>query len=236
MSHETGETGKSEKGDGMKKFDAYEFIGILVPGVITLYGLGRLFPEVGQVASGSQLTIGDLGLFVILAFAAGHLVQAGGNLLEKVVWWSSDGLATDWVRKRRLNFLGQAQAQALEARVAAMFPGQPVKRIAAYSAEDWFLVTRQIYAAVRAANRSARIDSFNATYGMLRGMAAGLLVCAFSCLFSAKGTWQALVVCGALAIVAVFRMHRFGKSYARELFVQFLEVKPGEAAAPEKKE
>jgi len=63
----------------MKSLDQYEFTGILVPGVIALYGLARMFPETVGLVGEKDFSVGELGLFVVLAYAAGHLVQAIGK-------------------------------------------------------------------------------------------------------------------------------------------------------------
>jgi hypothetical protein len=73
------------RGNGVaSKFNAYEFIGILAPGGTILFGLALIFPELKAVFFEQGFSLGDLGLFVILAFVAGHLIQAVGNALVRL--------------------------------------------------------------------------------------------------------------------------------------------------------
>ncbi len=69
----------------MRPFDFYEFAGVIAPGAVVLYVLWLILPDVAPFLTTRELSIGSLGLFVILAYVAGHLVQAVGNGLEKVV-------------------------------------------------------------------------------------------------------------------------------------------------------
>jgi hypothetical protein len=80
---------------------------------------------------------------------------------------------------------------------------------------------REVYAAVADAKRAGRVDTFNGNYGLMRGLAAAILVLLIAAMAVGKG----LLVAGAFAIMfllALQRMHRFGKHYAMELFIQFL--------------
>ncbi|HCR66526.1 MAG TPA: hypothetical protein DIW38_08445, partial [Oceanicaulis sp.] len=67
------------------KFEAYDYIGVIVPGSILVVTASLLFPEWTSLL-GASITLGDLGLVLILAFLAGHLLQAVGNLWETIVW------------------------------------------------------------------------------------------------------------------------------------------------------
>lgn len=208
----------------MKAFDFYEFTGVLVPGVITLYGVSRLFPDSTHLFAQGSLSVGDLGVFAVLAYAGGHLVQAFGNLLETGFWKLSGGMPSGWVRNPKRTFLSAEQTAALQDRVAALFPGKSSTPLGERNAKEWFAITRQIYAAVLAAGRAQRIDTFNGNYGMFRGISAGLLVCLFLLPFSASRNWLVAGVCATLAALALARMRRFGVHYARELFIQFLQL------------
>ena len=60
--------------------------GIIIPGAVLIMALVWLFPESRALFSKEGVTLGELGLFVIIAYAAGQLVQAIGNYLEWI-WW-----------------------------------------------------------------------------------------------------------------------------------------------------
>ncbi len=164
-----------------KQFDFYEFAGIVMPGAILIAGLAQAVHEIGAVVAIKDMTLGTLGLFVILAYAAGHLVQTVGNFIENV-WWYFPGMPTDWARTNRGNSLSVSQRTALENQVPAKLGLRPPCSLSTLSAKDWFAITRQIYAAVAAAGRSCRVDMFNGNYGLNRGLAVSLITVAVAVL------------------------------------------------------
>ena len=201
----------------MKKFDFYEFTGIL---------------------SSQQLSVGDLGLFIVLAYVAGHLVQSLGNLVEWVFWKPFGGMPTTWViAGRTVDYLNPQQVEALPAKVEQILGWKLGKGLGEMTEKEWTPVVRSIYAAVQAAGRSGRVDVFNGNYGMLRGVGSALLVAAGLCLVGAgEAQWIAAGAVLALATLALVRMSRFGRHYARELFIQFLTLKPESVVTPIKNE
>ncbi len=48
-----------------------------------IFGLSYFFPEIGILLHGKEISFGDLGLFVILAYVAGHLAQGVGDFIER---------------------------------------------------------------------------------------------------------------------------------------------------------
>jgi hypothetical protein len=65
-----------------RTFDFYEYVIIMA----VLW----LFPESRALLSKEGVTLGEFGLFVIIAYASGQLVQALGNYLEWA-WWKPTG-------------------------------------------------------------------------------------------------------------------------------------------------
>jgi hypothetical protein len=213
----------------MKTFDFYEFTGILVPGAITIVAILLIFPQVRTSLFSSDLTVGDLGLFVVLAYAAGHLTQAVGNGVEWVLWRVMQGLPTDWVRTRTHPLLADTQIQALQAKLSSELNVQTTVDEKTLSAGAWFSITRQIYAATAAQSRNNRVDIFNGNYGLNRGIASALLIGLILFLFTHGFIyWQIILLILLSTGVALYRMYRFGIRYARELFVQFLQLPTGE--------
>lgn len=210
----------------MRQFDFYEFTGILAPGTVLLAGLAILFPTITKALVGDDFSAGELGLFVILAYAAGHLLQALGNLLEWLWWKAWQGWPTDWLRTGQGDVLNQKQRELLADRVRLLLRLGPQDDPWSSDAKQWAPVVRQVDAAVQAAGRSARVVTFNGNYGLLRGIAAALLALSGAVLGQrgpSEGCIAALILL-ALAAVALYRMHRFARHYARELFVQFLQI------------
>lgn len=216
-----------------KQFDFYEFAGIVMPGAILLAGLTQTVPAVAAVITVKDISLGDLGLFMILAYAAGHLVQTAGNLIEWLWWWIP-GMPTDWPRSNRGHLLSATQRDLLQEQIPTKLGLSAPFSLANMDAKSWFAITRQIYAAVAGGGRAARIDTFNGNYGLNRGLAASLLALAVVVLIHDRNNWSAAAWLSAVAGAALLRMHRFGRHYARELFVQFLQL-PLPADAPKKK-
>ncbi len=212
----------------MKTFDFYEFTGILVPGALMLVGIMLIYPQVNTVFP-PNLTVGDLGLFVIVAYATGHVIQAIGNRVERLWWLAWGGRPTDWVRTRAHPLLANEQLQSLKKDVSSELNihatiDNNMKEIA------WRGITRQIYAVVAAQARNSRVDIFNGNYGLTRGIATALLVVTVLLLY-AHGLlyWQIIILLLISAGVSLYRMKHFGVLYAQELFAQFLQVSDGKS-------
>src|SRR6266498_4439013 len=129
----------------MRKFDFYEFAGVLCPGAVVVFGLARLYPALAPLVSKDEISFGDLGLFVILSYVAGHLVQAFGNVIEKIWWFFWGGLPSDWVRSEHQHLLTKEQKDHLNAAFEKL-SGIHIKPIPQLTKKEWFSITRQIYA------------------------------------------------------------------------------------------
>lgn len=207
----------------MKQFDFYEFTGILVPGVAILTGTLLLFPGVFRPDFIKDVSVGGLGLFVVLSYVLGHLVQAIGNIVEAVWWKLWGGMPTDWVRTKSERLLAPSQVALLGKLVHDRLGLEEIE-IAKCTKVQWYLLTRQIYAEVSGAGRASRIDIFNGNYGLNRGIGASLLVVLFVAVFKSPTNWEFVGGTGIATALALYRMHRFARHYAIELFVQFLSV------------
>src|SRR5207302_5598153 len=98
----------------MRKFDFYEFTGILTPGTLLLVGLMYFWPGIVAPNDLDKISVGGLGMFTLLAYVAGHLVQAVGNLIEKGWWGIAGGVPTDWIRSGKADLLAPAQIEKLK--------------------------------------------------------------------------------------------------------------------------
>jgi hypothetical protein len=224
-----------ESSSFLKKFEFYEFAGVLAPGVVTVYGLARIYPDLGIILKDEKVSFGELGLLLILAFVAGHLIQAFGNLIE-IVWWKcSGGKPSDWVRTGKGKILAASQAQVLPARIRELLRTNCPDDLHTITPQDWFGITRQVYATVRKAGRADRVDIFAGNYGLFRGVAAGFIVILVATYNNTENeSWKLYAVIALVILLALDRMHRFGVHYARELFVQFIDIQPGETMQPKK--
>ncbi len=212
-----------EESKAMKKFDFYEFAGVLCPGAVVVFGLAKIYPTLAPLISKQEgASLGDLGFFVILSYVAGHLVQAFGNIIEKLWWLCWGGLPSNWLRSKRERLLTDDQKAHLKVKFEKL-SGTHIKPIGDLTRRAWFNITRQMYAIVSHAGRAVRIDIFNGNYGMFRGIAAAMVVLIVAS--TVETGWhhpQRYAFLGSALLLALLRMHRFGVHYARELFVQFL--------------
>ncbi len=206
----------------MDKLSFYDQIGVVVPGAVLLFGLLFFVPELKTFfAAGDGISVGGLGIFVLIAYAAGQAVAALGNLIELLYWKAAGGVPSDWVVGPTPRLLSSAQIKKLEEKVQARF-GLSLPPLSGVQRKDWFPVFRQIYSDVEKNGKPQRADTFNGIYGLTRGLCAALLAFAIAIVALSPGHWHEALGALALAAVFLFRMQRFGRHYARELYIQFL--------------
>lgn len=206
-----------------KSFDPYEVIGIITPGTLVALLLASEVPLFKSFLNGQGLTIGDFGLFVMVAFVLGHLIQAVGNLVEAPVWLFR-GLPSSYVRGADQRLISPAQRELLDARLVAMEDESAKLDSVPYPA--FRAITARAYTRVQAAGRSARIDTFNRTYGLCRGLVAASALALGWSLWAHRGQTALLIVLGVMLCAAIWRMRRFGEHYARALWLEFIDLPP----------
>jgi hypothetical protein len=228
-----GDPSMSDSVKADKLFDPYEFTGVLMPGAILLVGLVQLVPGLGSLIAVKDITVGGLGLFVILADVAGHLVQSLGGMIE-FLWWRPFGWPTARILKPDQRLLSKGQRSDLEQQVHSKLALKDPFRIADLTPQEWSPITRQIYVAVAAASRSSRVDAFNGIYGLSRGLAAAFFVLAVVTLIQNRANWLYALGLVLAAALSLYRMREFGFRYATELFVQFLQLPMSDSASETK--
>jgi len=202
-----------------RTFDFYEYAGFIIPGAVIVMAVVWLFPESRALFSKEGVTLGELGLFVIIAYAAGQLVQAIGNFLEWLWWKPWGGMPTGRVLTGKL-LTPEQQQRLIEALRPALGGADPSKIPEAQRRA----IVREVYAEVLGAGKAARIDTFSGSYGLMRGLAAAFVVAFVLAIVVGKGA-TVLGVLAVLFLLALHRMHRYSRHYATELFVQFLALK-----------
>lgn len=208
----------------MRKFDFYEFVGILVPGTVLLFGVGLLVPQLTEPIFARDVSIGGFGISLILAYAVGHLLQGVGNLLEKMLWRCLGGMPTDWVRTRKKRLIAEQRIGRLECQLRKTLRDDTFRLDAKLDKRDWYSITREIYATAATAGRCARVDVFNGNYSLFRGLASGFLfLLALAALVNYRA-WKTEAGLVVLCAIALYRMYRFGVHYGRELFAQYLQI------------
>jgi hypothetical protein len=134
-----------------RTFDFYEYAGIIVPGAVLVMALVWLFPESRALFSKEGVTLGELGLFVIIAYAAGQLVQAIGNYLEWAWWKLWGGMPSGQVLCAK--YLSSSQhARLLEALRPVLGHTDPCK----LPQPERLAIVREVYSEVAGASKVNR--------------------------------------------------------------------------------
>jgi hypothetical protein len=207
-----------------RTFDFYEYAGFIIPGAVLVIAVVWLFPESRALFSKERVSLGELGLFVIVAYAAGQLVQAIGNYLEWLWWKPWGGMPS--VRVLCGKYLSADQhKRVLDALRPVLGDADPCR----LPQSERLAIVREIYSEVAGAGKAGRVDTFNGNYGLMRGLAAAFVVIFVLAIMASKG-WTVLCVLAVLLLLAAHRMHRYGRHYATELFIQFLAIRRQTAA------
>lgn len=200
------------------KFDPYEYIGVIIPGSVLILALTLIFPQLVPNFT-SSLSLGDLGLMVIFAFIAGHFVQAGGNLWETLVWKVLGGMPKNTALKTNSALLNEDQKTRLKAKLSDDFGGQTTEEFAAGRGAIGELVIH-----IQQHGNIIRIETFNRTYGLMRGTAVAFFISAALVLRYLNEQVEIAVLLCSVGIVFTYRMVRFGQHYAREIFAEYLRA------------
>ncbi len=126
-------------------FDQYEYVAVITPGATLLLGLSMVWPQYLHTASDKSLSVGDLGLFLVVAYVAGQILQSAAEILDPAFWYWFGGLPSDWVCKADNGLISAEQRTALQARVRTML-GAPHFDLNEVERNAWRSITRQIYA------------------------------------------------------------------------------------------
>jgi hypothetical protein len=203
----------------MQKPTFYEQVGIIIPGSLLMFGLVLYYPELKILTTNDAFSVGELGLFVLISYAAGHFVAAIANALENLFWGALGGMPSDWVTHDPPGLLSTEQIENLRTKVETRL-NITIAKMAGFDPKKWWPISRQIYADVGKNGKPDRIDTFNGVYGLNRGLASSCLVLVVVALARSD-----LLIAAGLFVAAViycFRAYRFGVHYARELYLQFL--------------
>ena len=212
----------------VNKLTFYEQVGIVIPGAVFLFGLLLFFPVLQTVLTKDGVSFGELGIFVLVSYAAGHLIAAVGNATESFLWRLVGGMPSDWVTRTQTSLLSAPQIDLLEKKVH-MRLGITVGNIRGLDPKLWWPISRQIYAEIAKNGKAERIDTFNGNYGLNRGLAAAMF--ALACVAASQMKWSIALGLLLLTVVYDYRAYRFGVYYARELYLQFLVLNDSKKAS-----
>ena len=216
----------------LKELSFYEQAALLVPGTVALFGLLILFPELRPLFIENGITVGGLGLFLVIAYALGHLIAAGGNLLEALVWWPCGGMPSSWVvASGRFQLLSADQQAALLRKVNSRHQLE-LETLQGISKAEWRGHFHQLYCDVRQSGSTARLETMLGNYGLNRGLAAALLALLVTAIIRLPPDTIWYLAALVLALVGyTARTVRFGVYWAREVYIAFLLL-PDPAATP----
>ena len=125
----------------MKEFDFYGTVGVIAPGMVLIVGaVVLLFPDHGKdIQAIAGISLGSLGVGLILAYVAGQLLQAVGNGVEAVWWYCWGGMPTDWVRTGRRDLVAPCQRNLIESRVQNMI-GDSSFSFSKVNKDQWYSI------------------------------------------------------------------------------------------------
>jgi hypothetical protein len=148
------------------------------------------------------ITVGQLGIYVLLSYAAGNLVAALGNVGEGLLWRLAGGMPTDWVTKPEATLISPQQRDLVEKKLRSRL-GIEVESIRGLDPKVWWPISRQLYSDVARHGKPDRIDTFNGNYGMNRGLASACFILA--CIAATRQSWWPCALLVALTVVYVYR-------------------------------
>jgi hypothetical protein len=205
----------------MNKLTFYEQVGIVIPGAVFLFGLMFFVPTLHDLLAKDGVSLGGLGIFVIVSYAIGQLVAALGNFIESVYWRLKGGMPSNWIAGANPRLLSAGQIAKVEA-LAASRLGVTSAPLSQLTGAAWFPMFRQIYSDVERHGKPARGDTFNGLYGLNRGLSAATLALAVAVIVLAPGQWVISIGLFGVSLIYLYRMQRFGIHYGREIYNQFL--------------
>jgi hypothetical protein len=196
----------------------YEQVGIVIPGSVFVFGLLFFFPALQPVLTKDGVSLGDFGIFLLLSYAAGHLIAAVGNVGERLFWWFFGGMPTDWITRTSTPLLSSSQVDLVEKKLQTRLG--ITDKVRGLDPKVWRLISRQMYADIAKNGKPDRIDTFNGMYGLNRGLAAATI--SLGCIAAVQGKCSVALGLFVLTAVYDYRAYRFGVHYGRELYLQFL--------------
>ena len=207
-------------------FDPYEFIAVAIPGALPTLTISLLVPGVAAVVMANGVDLGAFGIFLIVSFVVGHVVQLVGNMIEQIEGFATFGATDLAVRDKRRPMHPEQWNRFLASITEAGITGAT-----GVTNKTWPGIRREVYARLSGEDRTQRIDMFNRTYGLCRGMVAGATISAGMTLFlGGEGGWQLSAMIFVFLVLPLYvRMRRFSRYYFNEIVSQFLSLTSDQA-------
>jgi hypothetical protein len=198
-----------------KEFSFYEFVGILVPGVTLLFFSEVIVELVYKKTIIDFSKVGESVVFLIIAYGIGHILQAVGNLFETLMWeLLFGGRPSHWLTKKNrfgLTLFDPEQEQKIKTKIFQQF-GETKNKDYGKDIHNWLSLKEKI--------TEKRIDVFNANYSLFRGLTVSFYLLTIIVLILLG--WKLILIPLVLGLLSNFRMFRFGKLFATEVFRTYL--------------
>lgn len=152
------------------KFDVYDFLGSLVPGLVAI---GMIFAALWWTGNRIQVPTMPHGVPVLLLTAAGfvlgQVIQALGSLIQPFYYWTWRGRPSDQAFKGQSKQISSAQITRIKKRLASYIEADAGQALTDHEA---FL------AALSLCTHKAlgRVQRFNSLYAYHRGLTTLLLI------------------------------------------------------------
>lgn len=201
----------------MNSFDAYEYVGVIIPGALPTLASILLFPELTSLINTEGVALGEFGIFIMVCFVIGHVVQMVGGLVDRAQDILGIGKA-DLAINNKDEWFGELQWS----RFTEMASGAH----SSINRDNYDQVVRSVYAIVRAEGRADRVDAFNRNFGMCRGLVAGSLVTIGLLVFTngIGALYHAFILFIFLTLPLFIRMRRFSRLFISELVAQATSI------------
>lgn len=194
---------------------------ILVAGSVFLLGLTLEAAPLHAVFLRDGMGIGALGLFMIVAYATGHLVAVLGNVIENFVTLVF-GSPSDFVTFDPPRLINPQHVPQLEERMRGRL-GLKIDHITGIERKSWRPLVEQVYLDV-AANNPGGIEASYGSYSINRELCAAFFALAFTTLILAAQHWPFAIGLAVVALIYAHRMRRLDVRFCRELFLRFLAL------------
>lgn len=194
-----------------REFSFYEFVGILVPSVTLLFFTNTMLQFGQKIVLFDFNKFGDSAIFIVICYGLGHILHSLGNLFETVLWKAFNGIPTQWLTKKPRfgqTLFDEDETDKIKEKVFLKFGEVKEKDYG-----------RIVYSWLFNKNLTARIDIFNGNYSLFRGLSTCYFV--LTVLTAQFTSWQFAAIPFSLALLSLFRMIRFAKYYAREVYIVF---------------
>ncbi|HSA84152.1 MAG TPA: hypothetical protein VLF20_04680 [Patescibacteria group bacterium] len=211
--------------DKSQLFEFYEILALILPGSVLLFGLSKLFPSMMLFSIDKDFSAGEFGIFIIIAYAVGHIVQVLGGGIE-FIWRKFRGNPTEWIDIGKKQLIFDNQTKDLEQRLAKRL-NIPLEEFHLHelTRRQWLNAIKQMQISVELAGKTGRLEKFQAIYMMCRGLIATLVILACSSAFViTHHSWYIPYLLLSFAAILLYRMGKFERASVRELVIQFLQL------------